>query len=118
LLTAHLAEQAGLFVTGVLATASEATGSNDPFQLLLQYGVLGLVVIGFATGWIVPGVQAKALDAENKRLTAVIEGKLFPMLESYGASQDKANTALTKATDAMEKSAQAMDRFTRLQDRS
>lgn len=89
-----------------LQRLTEAATSVDPIAPFLQYGVLGLVVVGFATGWIVPGPQAKALAAENARLSALIEGKLLPMTETYAA-------ALERAAIAMEKTTEALDRRTR-----
>lgn len=81
--------------------------SIDPVGPLLQYGVLGLVVVGFITGWIVPGTQAKALAAENLRLSQLIEGKLFPMFEQYATTMDRAATALEKSAEAMNRQADA-----------
>lgn len=83
----------------------EAT-SVDPLGPLLQYGVLGLVVVAFITGWIVPGPQAKALAAENLRLSQLIEGKLFPMFEQYAKTMERAAAALEKASDAMDRQAE------------
>lgn len=85
---------------------AEATSAADPIGPLLQYGVLGVVVIGFITGWIVPGPQAKALAAENTRLSGLIEGKLFPMLELHAATMERAAKALEKSADAMDRQAE------------
>jgi hypothetical protein len=92
---------------GILATMrvaeAPAPASTNPVEYLLQYGPLGLMVLGFLTGWIVPGYHAKSLEAENRRLTALFEGKLLPMIETTVV-------ALDKATSAMEKSAAALER--------
>lgn len=84
---------------------AEASSAAAPVSDLLQYGVLGLVVIGFATGWIVPGPQAKALAAENTRLSTLIEGKLFPMLEQYATTMERAAIALERTSEAMDRQA-------------
>lgn len=84
----------------------EAAVATDPVSSFLQYGVLGLVVIGFITGWIVPGPQLKAVAAENTRLSGLIEGKMFPMLETYAGTMEKAAMALEKAADAMDRQAE------------
>ena len=89
------------------AAAADGTAPQSPLDYFLQYGVLGLVLIGFVTGWIVPGYQAKQLLEENKRLTALVEGKVFPMLETTGTTLDKASSAMEKATTAFER---ALDR--------
>lgn len=81
---------------------AEAASVSDPIANLLQYGVLGLVVVGFMSRWIVTGAEAKALSAENTRLAGVIEGQLFPMLEQYGATMEKAAAALERAADVMQ----------------
>lgn len=96
---------AHLIASPPLVRAVEAVSTSDPVEGLLQYGVLGLVVIGFATGWIVPGPQAKALAAENARLSAVIEGRLFPMFEQYATTMERAASALEKSAEAMDRQA-------------
>lgn len=85
---------------------AEVASTSDPISSFLQYGVLGLVVVGFITGWIVPGPTAKALSAENTRLSGFIENKLFPMLEQSAATMERAAIALEKSTEAMERQAE------------
>jgi cytochrome b len=85
----------------LLAAEVDPSGSSLPLGSLLQYGVLGLVVVGFITGWIVPGPQAKALAAENARLSALIEGRLFPMLEQHASTMERAAIALENSAAAM-----------------
>jgi hypothetical protein len=93
-------------VTRFSMAAMEAGASNGSVADFLQYGVLGLVVIGFITGWIVPGPQAKALAAENARLSGLIEGKLFPMFEQYAGAMERAAVALEKSAEAMDRQAE------------
>lgn len=94
-------------VTQIVAADVAAGGDVTSF---LQYGVLGLVVLGFITGWIVPGPQAKALAAENTRLSAVIEGKLFPMLEQYASTMERAASALERSAEALDHQAGQRER--------
>lgn len=69
--------------------AAEATGSGGgaDWTGLAQYGVLGLVVLGFIFGKIVPGYlyerrvqEVEALKAEVGRLRDTIEEKVIPAL--------------------------------------
>lgn len=98
---------------------AEPLATADPVSNFLQYGVLGLVVIGFATGWIVPGPTAKALAAENTRLSALFEGQLLPMVGQYASTMERAAIALEKSAEAMDRQARreqdAHDRATREQ---
>ena len=89
----------------MLVVASEAASGSISLGDFLQYGVLGLVVVGFITGWIVPGPQARALAAENTRLSTLIESKLFPILEQYAGTMEKAAIALEKSAEAMDRQA-------------
>lgn len=91
-----------------LIAADAATG--DPWALLLQYGVLGVVVVGFITGWIVPGPQAKQLLEENRRLQALIENKLLPMSETYAATLEKSAIVMEKCTTVLDQIVQAQAR--------
>lgn len=66
----------------VLAAAAEPGWEN-----LAQYGVLGLVVLGFVLGKIVPGyiyerkvLEADAERAENRRLEETMKEKVIPAL--------------------------------------
>lgn len=91
-------------VPGVIGWAAvDLTAPSDPLATLVQYGVLGLVVLAFITGWIVPGPQAKQLIEENKRLNQLIETRLLPMSEQYAASQEKTAIVMDKCTVALER---------------
>ena len=94
---------------GALDQADPASSSGS-IETFLQYGVLGLVVVGFLTGWIVPGPQAKQLLAENQRLTALLEEKVIPLSSTYSATMERSNAALEKAASAMEAMIDHMDR--------
>lgn len=86
-----------------LGRVAEAAVGNPSWDSLVQYGVLGLVVLGFITGHIVPGHHAKQLLEENKRLSSLIEGKLLPMSETYAATLEKSANVMEKATEALER---------------
>lgn len=77
--------------------AQEATGGDGGANWtdLAQYGVLGLVVLAFIFGKIVPGyiyerryAEYEAEKAENRRLEETIKEKVIP--------------ALVKSTDVMQ----------------
>lgn len=89
---------------GLLATfaTADAAATIDPIANLIQYGVLGIVVIGFITGWIVPGPTAKQLIAENKRLNDMIEAKLLPLIEKSAAALERSAITMDKATSALD----------------
>lgn len=83
--------------------AAIAADSATDVGQFLQYGVLGLVVVGFITGWIVPGYQAKNMAAENARLLGLFENKLFPLIESSAEALGRASVAMEKSADALNK---------------
>lgn len=83
-----------------LHRVAEVASAQGDVGSFLQYGVLGLVVVGFVTGWIVPGYHAKNLTQENARLTALFEERVIPLLE-------QSSTALDRAAQAMDTSAAA-----------
>lgn len=98
------------FLISAAPPAAEVN-TSDPLTNLIQYGVLGMVVLGFITGWIVPGPQAKQLIEENKRLNALIESRFLPMSEQYAATLERSAIVMDKATDALEVAAAALARI-------
>ncbi len=70
------------------------TGSADPTGGLLSYGVLGIIVVAFVTGLLVPGYLYKRLDAENERLRKLVEERVFPALEAGTAATREATEVL------------------------
>lgn len=72
----------------LLAQAAEGGGSTDTDWIgLAQYGVLGLVVLGFIVGKIVPGyiyerrvAEHAAEKEENRRLEGTIKDRVIPAL--------------------------------------
>jgi hypothetical protein len=53
---------------------------SDPYQFA-QYGVLGIIVVGFIAGWIWPRPSVERLIAQNERLQAQVDA-LFEVYES------------------------------------
>ena len=72
--------------------------STDPANLLLGYGPLGLVVLGFLTGWIVPGSVVKKKDAEIERLQGLFDSQVFPMAQTYASTMAQATTVMHDVT--------------------
>lgn len=73
----------------------------DPFASLTQYGPLGLMVLGFLTGWIVPGPTAKAQAAEITRLQTLFENEVLPMAKTYAETMAEVTKVLDKVLDAL-----------------
>lgn len=97
---AHLGASAYV-AYGAVQTADSSAGGS-PVESFLQYGVLGLVVVGFLTEWIVPGSTAKKLAAENQRLQQLIEDKVLPVTATYSSTLERSSAALEKAGQAIE----------------
>jgi hypothetical protein len=76
--------------------ASTATGGDgggagvDSISGYLSYGPLGLMVIGFLTGQLVPGRTHKRTEDENERLRHLIEDKLLPLVAQNTAVTEEA----------------------------
>lgn len=83
-------------------TALSVDTPTDPVNAFAQYGPLGLMVVGFLTGWIVPGPVAKQKDAEIVRLQHLFEDKVLPMSETYAATIAETNRVLERALRALE----------------
>lgn len=83
------------------AVISRYAADSDPFTSLTQYGPLGLMVLGFLTGWIVPGPTAKAQAAEITRLQTLFEGEVLPMAKTYAETMAQVTTVLEKVLDVM-----------------
>lgn len=84
------------------ATPTAEGVSSDPVLTLINYGVLGIVVVGFVTGWIAPGPQVKQLVAENQRLNLLITGTLLPLIEKVVLVLDQNTSATKRSTDVTE----------------
>lgn len=100
---------------GAVQTA-ESSAAASPFESFLQYGVLGAVVIGFLTEWIVPGSTAKKYRDEATRLQAIVEEKVLPVTATYGTTLERTNIALEKAGQAMQALAESNDMRNRRSD--
>lgn len=57
---------------------------------LVQYGVLGLLVIGFITGWVVPGRVALYHQERADRAEAVMRDQVIPLLARAAAIIERA----------------------------
>lgn len=75
---------------------------SDPLSILLGYGPLGIVVIGFIVGWIVPGSQYKSLAEENRRLQAIITDTLFPLIDKAASNTERGNATNERVTEVLE----------------
>jgi hypothetical protein len=82
--------------------------SSDPVLTLINYGVLGIVVVGFVTGWIAPGPQVKQLVRENERLNLLITGTLLPIIEKVTLVMDQTTSATKRQTEVVEAVRQEM----------
>jgi hypothetical protein len=77
----------------VFIAAAEGS-SNDQLSGALinytSYGVLGLTVLGFLTGKLVPGWLYSRSEKENERLRLLIDGKIYPLVENSTRVTEKA----------------------------
>ena len=89
-------------VVALTVALVESASQVDPWLSLTQYGPLGLMVLGFVTGWIVPGPQAKAQALEIARLQALFEDQVLPMASEYARTMAEATRVLEKAIGAIE----------------
>lgn len=82
-------------------TSRYLAADSDPFTSLTQYGPLGLMVLGFLTGWIVPGPTAKAQAAEIVRLQTLFEHEVLPMAKTYAETMAETTKVLEKVLDVL-----------------
>lgn len=75
--------------------------ASTPESILLGYGPLGLVVLGFITGWIVPGHQLKKRDEEVARMQKLFDDQVFPMVQTYATTMAQATQVIHDFTDEM-----------------
>lgn len=61
---------------------AQAGGGVDPLSAFATYGPLGLMVVGFLSGAIVPGTMYRKAEAENERLRKLIEDRVLPLVEN------------------------------------
>ena len=97
-----------LSVAAIAVNVGQTTGGSnfDPWLSLTQYGPLGLMVLGFITGWIVPGPQVKAKDAEIKRLQALFEDQVVPMTQTYATTMAQTTEVLKEITPVLSRAAE------------
>jgi hypothetical protein len=100
----------GLATLLISATLDPGGVTIDPIQSLTQYGPLGLIVLGFITGWIVPGPAVKAKDAEIKRLQALFEDQVVPMTQTYATTMAQTTEVLKEITPILHRASEAAER--------
>lgn len=80
---------------GAVAAADAASGTGlDLGTGLLTYGPLGVMVVGFMFGYIIPGPTHKRVVDENDRLRTLIDDKVWPTIND-------ATSALRESTDTV-----------------
>lgn len=84
-----------------MIVAESLTQPTDPYSLLLGFGPLGLMVIGFITGWIVPGHQLRKSEAEVARLQSLFDDQVFPMAQTYASTMATATQVLHDVTEEL-----------------
>lgn len=102
-----------LTVSMTTAPLAEGSSTTDPLSILLNYGTLGIVVLGFITGWIVPGPTAKQLAEENKRLNLLITETLLPLIEKTTSSIERSTQSSSKVTEVIDAVRQELHDFQR-----
>lgn len=90
-----------MLLAAVVVSRWLSAADPDPLASLTQYGPLGLMVLGFLTGWIVPGPTAKAQAAEITRLQTLFEHEVLPMAKTYAETMGQVTTVLEKVLVAL-----------------
>ena len=97
-------------VASLTVAARFWAAESDPFVQLTTYGPLGLIVLGFITGWIVPGPQAKQQAAEISRLQDLFESEVLPMAKTYAETIAEVTSVLERVLPVLEKAIDAVAR--------
>lgn len=84
---------AGVALSTAFAVDS-AAGGVDLGTGLLTYGPLGIMVVGFMFGQIIPGPTHKRVVDENDRLRTLIDDKVWPTIND-------ATSAMKESTDTV-----------------
>lgn len=87
------------FIWAAVTNVPGPTASSDPFSVLLSYGPLGIMVVGFVTGLLVPGYLYKRIDGENDRLRRLIEDKVIPLVEQNSRVTEEAIDVIKNYND-------------------
>ncbi len=96
-----LGDAPALALAATVAQGSGGSVPGDPTGGLLSYGVLGLLVIAFLTGQIVPGILYKRTEKENDRLRALIDEKVYPMVEASTSASREAQVTMREVIKAL-----------------
>jgi hypothetical protein len=102
-----------LLTMSAAVPAADIPAPSDPLAILLQYGTLGIVVLGFITGWIVPGPTAKQLVEENRRLNLLITETLLPLIEKTTTSLERSSQTSGNVTEVINTVRQELHDFQR-----
>jgi len=85
----------------VAVMATSGTSSEDPFGIILDYGLIGAILILFLIGWIVPKKTVDQKDAEILRLQHLFTDEVIPMVKTYTETMTKVTSNLEESTEAL-----------------
>lgn len=75
--------------------------TGTPLDLLLAYGPLGVIVVLFIIGWIVPRRTVDQKDAEILRLQRLFEDEVMPMAKTYAETMQHTTGVMEQASRAL-----------------
>lgn len=78
-----------------------AGADSNPVDLLLQYGILGVVVVLLIIGWLVPKYVLDRVIEENKKKDEIIQRKDEFIAQLQETMSTQAVPALIEATGVM-----------------
>jgi hypothetical protein len=79
-----------------------AVGTEDPASALLTYGPLGVMVVLFIFGWIVPKSTVRQKDEEIARLQRLFTDEVIPMVKTYTETMTRVTENLEQSTKALQ----------------
>ena len=91
-------DPAPVFAAAAAAADTSSGGGTDPISAILQYGVLGIIVVLFVFGQIAPGYALKREQAENDRLRKLIEDDVLPAMTVFNTTQAESQKVLTEVS--------------------
>ena len=75
-----------------------AAGTPDPILQFVQYGIAGLVILAFLTGWIWPRPPVERLQRDYDRLRAQYDELVSTYQREIIPTLSRAADALTRKT--------------------